>query len=306
MIVLHAFIRYIAAPVLITNAILYTLAFCLPSSLANGHPKRLATFFARAFAFIWSLLLCAAYGIIISLVLRFIGKPGLAQWAVARAFKYVMFLSTGVWITIEDEFGGLKTRPMVLIGNHQTELDILFLGHLFPPYTSVTAKASLKWTPMLGQFMWASKTIFIDRANSKSARAAFDGAAKEIKSSYQSVYIFVEGTRSYSVEPTLLPFKKGAFHLAIQAQVPLVPVVCENYAHILVMKGGWKKWKFESGTIRVKVLEKVETKGLDATAVDRLLEEIRERMLSTIVQLGRERAQTQSHIAMAANGKKYL
>ena len=44
-----------------------------------------------------------------------------------------------------------------------------------------------------------------------------------------SLWVFPEGTRSSKPEPTLLPFKKGAFHLAVQAQVPIVPVVCENY-----------------------------------------------------------------------------
>jgi len=305
MTVLHAFLKYIVYPILITQTILYAFAFLLPTSLGSGHPRRLANFFARAFAFIWSLLLCAAYGFTCAILFRLVGKPGLAQWATARAFKYVMLVSTGVWMTLEDEGGELGTRPVVLVGNHQTELDILFLGHLFPRYTSVTSKASLKWTPILGQFMWASKTIFIDRANSKSARAAFDGAAKEMKSSRQSVYIFVEGTRSYSLTPTLLPFKKGAFHLAVQAQVPVVPAVCENYSHVLVMKGGWKKWRFESGTIRIKVLKKVETKGLDAGAVDGIVTDVRSRMLNTIEEMGRTRAaESKGPVAMKANGKE--
>jgi lysophosphatidate acyltransferase len=152
--------------------------------------------------------------------------------------------------------------------------------------------------------VWASKTVFIDRANSKSARAAFDGAAKEMRTSRQSVFIFAEGTRSYSPTPMLLPFKKGAFHLAVQAQVPVVPAVCENYAHVLVMKGGWRKWRFVPGVIRVKVLRKVETKGLDAAAVDGIVADVRGRMLSTIEEMGRERAQKGKPLAVKANGKE--
>jgi lysophosphatidate acyltransferase len=151
--------------------------------------------------------------------------------------------------------------------------------------------------------VWASKTIFIDRANAKSARQAFDAAAKEMKTSRQTVFIFVEGTRSYSLTPTLLPFKKGAFHLAVQAQVPVVPAVCENYAHVLVMKGGWRKWKFVPGTIRVRVLRKVETKGLDASAVDGIVQDVRGRMLDSIEELGRLRVASSTPMAVKANGK---
>jgi hypothetical protein len=72
---------------------------------------------------------------------------------------------------------------------------------------------------------------------------------------------------------------------------------------VLVLKGGWKKWKFERGLIRVKVLSKVETKGLDAGAVDQIAKDVRERMLTTIEQMGRERAALGTPMAMKANGK---
>lgn len=96
--------------------------------------------------------------------------------------------------------------------------------------------------------MALSKTVFIDRGNSKNARAAFQGAATTMKTERQSVYIFPEGTRSYSSEPDLLPFKKGAFHLAVQAQVPIVPVVVANYSNLLHVQTK----RFTSGLIPVK------------------------------------------------------
>ena len=103
----------------------------------------------------------------------------------------------------------------------------------------------------------------------------------------------------------LLPFKKGAFHLAIQAQVPVVPVVCENYAHVLIMKGGWKQWRFESGVVRIRVLKKAETKGLEAAGVDGIIADVRGRMLSTIEEMGRERkAKLSGPMGVKANGKE--
>jgi lysophosphatidate acyltransferase len=156
-----------------------------------------------------------------------------------------------VTFVIEDPNNYLNgTRPAVIIGNHQTELDVLMLGCVFPKWCSVTAKKSLKNWPFLGWFMSLSGTVFIDRANSSSARNAMSSAANEIKNAKQSVYMFPEGTRSYSKEPMLLPFKKGAFHLALQAGVPIVPVVVANYSDVLFVQG----YKFRSGTILCKGL----------------------------------------------------
>ena len=78
--------------------------------------------------------------------------------------------------------------------------------------------------------MSLSNTVFIDRANRTTALAAFDSAATQMRAQRQSVFIFPEGTRSYAEHPSLLPFKKGGFHLAIKAQVPVVAIVCGCYS----------------------------------------------------------------------------
>jgi lysophosphatidate acyltransferase len=220
-----------------------TLVFFMLSSRIPA-----AGFFARLLASYISLLIASSYGVIASIFLRAVGYGRISQWATARCFKYVMWFTTGTTFTIEDPNDWLNTtRPAVFIGNHQTELDVLMLGCIFPKYCSITAKKSLKKTPFLGWFMTLSGSVFIDRTNSNDARAAMAGAANEITRKRQSVYMFPEGTRSYSKEPMLLPFKKGAFHLAVQAGVPIVPVIAANYSDVLYVKG----WTFKSGTIPV-------------------------------------------------------
>ncbi|KAJ2989734.1 hypothetical protein NUW58_g3319 [Xylaria curta] len=248
--------------------------------LSTVVPK--AAFVARALASYIALIICAAYGVIASIVLRILGRERIAQWAVARAFKYVMALLTGITFEVEDPNKYLETvRPAVFIGNHQTELDVLMLGCMFPKYCSVTAKKNLKSIPILGWFMTLSGTIFIDRASSKNARDAMAGAAEEIQRRKQSVYMFPEGTRSYAKEPGLLPFKKGAFHLAVQAGVPIVPVIAANYSHILHIKS----LAFNGGKIPVKVLDPIPTTGLTAEDVDELTRSTRELMLQEITRL---------------------
>ncbi len=208
-----------------------------------------AGFVARGLAAYISLIICASYGIVVSVILRVAGRGQIAQWATARAFKYIMGKTTGVTFEVIDPKGILDTvRPAVFIGNHQTELDVLMLGCMFPKYCSVTAKKSLKNVPFLGQFMTLSGTVFIDRKNSQSARDVMAGAARQMTERKQSVYMFPEGTRSYAKEPELLPFKKGAFHLAVQAGVPIVPVVVANYSHVLY----FKELVFRSGRVPVK------------------------------------------------------
>ena len=129
--------------------------------------------------------------------------------------------------------------------------------------------------------MALSGTVFIDRANRNSAIQAFDRAAEEMRKARQSVFIFPEGTRSNARGPVLKGFKKGAFHLAVRAQVPIVPVVCGNYWGVLSLEEG----RFRGGRIPVKVLEPVETKGLGTADVERLTNEMREKMLRELVAL---------------------
>lgn len=159
-----------------------------------------------------------------------------------------MYYTTGVRFEIVEGEEHLSTRPCVLIGNHQSELDVLLLGTIFPQYCAVTAKSSLKRVPFLGWFMALSGTVFIDRSDRQSAVKAFEGAAEEMRRERQSVFIFPEGTRSYAAGPELGAFKKGAFHLAVQAGVPVVPVVCANYWGVLSVR----ERRFRGGRIPVK------------------------------------------------------
>ena len=130
--------------------------------------------------------------------------------------------------------------------------------------------------------MALSGTVFIDRKNSTSARAAFEGAATEMQTHKQSVFIFPEGTRSYAKGPEMGGFKKGAFHLAVQAQCPVLPVVCANYWGLL----GGRERRFRPGSVPVRVLEPVRTEGLGTGDVDMLCERVRGMMMRALEEVG--------------------
>lgn len=139
--------------ILLTATTVITLTVHLLLFLSRALKQPALEFYARSIASFAALFICATYGTVASACLNVVGYGGLGQWTTARAFKYTMLLFTGVWFEIEDEGDWLNTtRPAVFVGNHQTELDVLFLGHMFPKYCSVTAKKSLKYTPFLGWF----------------------------------------------------------------------------------------------------------------------------------------------------------
>ena len=120
------------------------------------------------------------------------------------------------------------------------------LFRVFPKCASILAKKELQWTPLLGQFMTAAGAIFVDRGNNARAVRSLTAAGETMRSRNQSIWIFPEGTRSMREHNDMLPFKKGAFHLAVNAQVPIIPIVVENYWNL------FHKGTFESGVIKVK------------------------------------------------------
>src|SRR4051794_17589912 len=98
-----------------------------------------------------------------------------------------------------------------------------------------------------------------------------------------SLWLFPEGTRARLTTADLLPFKKGAFHLAVKAQAPIVPVVVGNYTKIY----NSKKHIFSAGRMRVRILPPIETKGLTGSHedVEALLNTTREAMLKALKEI---------------------
>lgn len=120
----------------------------------------------------------------------------------------------------------------------------------------------------------------IDRKNSKDAVKMMHHVGEDMKRKGVSLWIFPEGTRSSRADNDLLPFKKGAFHLSVQANVPIVPVVCENYHRLFD-----GKTRLERGTLKVKVLPPISTEGLTTDDVPELAERVRKIMLEALKEI---------------------
>jgi putative phosphoserine phosphatase/1-acylglycerol-3-phosphate O-acyltransferase len=141
--------------------------------------------------------------------------------------------AAGIQLAIKGEEHLWASRPAVFILNHQSNADFLIAIKLIRKDARAVAKKELESVPILGQMMAASGTIFLDRTDKDKAIESLKPAVDSLKEG-TSVVIFPEGTRSYDY--TLGSFKKGAFHMAMQAGVPLIPIILKN-AHDAMPRG---------------------------------------------------------------------
>lgn len=240
-------------------------------------------FYTKSLVFGILIILCASYGVVASIFLRIIGKPQYSQYTVARAFYYSFSSILGIKIKINNEKYLQESKPGMFISNHQSALDILVLGKVFYPGFTVTAKKVLKYFPFLGWFMLASGTFFIDRSRGEKARKVLDKALKSVKKNKAGLFMFPEGTRSATTNLDMLPFKKGAFHLAQQAKIPIIPIVVSNYSNIFHSASR----TFNTGEIIIDVLPPVPTTDIETKEdVDQLVIDVRTSMVNQLKKLG--------------------
>ncbi|MFY8274278.1 1-acylglycerol-3-phosphate O-acyltransferase [Pseudoalteromonas sp. SSDWG2] len=152
----------------------------------------------------------------------------------------------GVKVVLEKDESIVSGEPAVYIANHQNNYDIFFLPTALQTNTVSLGKKSLKWIPFFGQLYWLSGNILIDRSNRKKAMATINKTTEKLKQGGLSLWMFPEGTRSYG--RGLLPFKTGAFHTAVNANIPVIPVVMSN-THKSIKLNRW-----DNGTIYIKML----------------------------------------------------
>jgi len=164
-------------------------------------------------------------------------------------------------------------NPCVVISNHQTSIDGVIVVKTARNGTAPLSKKILLYVPIFGQVCWLCGTVFINRKKGKSAVEIMKKVGHEMKEKMTTLWIFPEGTRYQ--RDTVMSFKKGAFHLAIQAQVPIVPVVVGNYRNVIDREN----LMFEGGPIRVICLDPISTVGLTSDDVDTLIEKTRNIML---------------------------
>ncbi|MDQ3266637.1 MAG: 1-acyl-sn-glycerol-3-phosphate acyltransferase [Myxococcota bacterium] len=200
---------------------------------------------------------------------------GLVLWAVTTPFdpdrrilhRFICAWTFGylrlnpLWEVKVEGRQYLPSGPAVLVANHQSMADVVAVMGLAHPYKYVS-KASLFSLPLVGWMMTLLQYIRLERGSTRSTQRMMESCQAWLRRG-MPILIFPEGT--YSEGKRLLPFKRGAFQLAIDQQVPLVPVVIEGTTGLIEGDGPWLSPRCR---IRIRVQPPVEVGDLGVNTVE--------------------------------------
>lgn len=189
-----------------------------------------------------------------------------------------------VSVTVQDESGMRDDAGYVVVTNHASYFDIVVLFMALPIVPGFIAKKELAKVPFLAQALDLGGHVLIDRGNRSRAKASLDQAARQVRAG-RTVLVFPEGTRSKTGR--IEKFKLGAFHLALAAGVPIVPVGIAGSRDVMPGEG-----LIYPGTVRVRI-------GAPITAADVAAEAKRTTEPKALAEAARARVSELSGIQLA-------
>jgi putative phosphoserine phosphatase/1-acylglycerol-3-phosphate O-acyltransferase len=214
---------------------------------------------------------------------------GLPIWALSGSKRDALNFSMSVFadvasaliglnLTIKGEHHLWSHRPAVFLFNHQSNVDMVIIARLLRRDISGVGKKEIGDIPLIGRILEFAGVVLIDRKDTEKAIETMGTLVDTMRIEGKSVCMSPEGTRS--VTPKLAPFKKGAFHLAIQAGVPIVPIVIQNSSDIMP-KGDMI---YRPATVEVEVLPPVDTSAWSADTIEEHVASVRNLYLEALGQ----------------------
>jgi len=164
------------------------------------------------------------------------GNAVVTCWAAQRLWASVLLPLCGVRVRVREDATLDWELPHVVCANHASLFDILVLVRVVPvPFRFVAKRELLKW-PVIGWVLRPGGQIVIDRArHDEAVRAIARAGQRRIRG---QVIFFVEGTRTRT--GALLPFRKGAFHFALEQQLPILPTAVRGSYSVLAKLPWWR------------------------------------------------------------------
>lgn len=213
---------------------------------------------------------------------------GLGLGALNGSREQVVELTTGIGADLGLAVAGVEVdvvegsehlwahRPCVFVFNHQSKLDPVVVMKLLRRRWTGVAKKEARNIPGFGQLFQLAGVAFVDRGNTEQAKAVLAPAVRKVRDEGFSLALSPEGTRTPT--PRLAPFKKGAFHIAMQAGVPMVPVVLRGAGDVM-----WRGAQtIRPGVIEVVVHPPVATDDWSVATIDDHVREVRDLFVDTL------------------------
>ncbi len=190
-----------------------------------------------------------------------------SRW-IARLWCRTLVIAAGVHIEMEGRENFDPNSAYVIVGNHQSHMDIPVIVTSIPVHFTFVAKKELFKIPIFGWAMQAVGIIKIDRGRHEKAVAALRKSEETLRREKLSLFAFPEGTRSS--DGRMRRFKKGIFILAINVGLPVLPVSITG-THAILPK---KSLRIRPGKVFIKVHPPVSTVGYSFESKDELIAKV--------------------------------
>uniref|UniRef100_A0A8R1Y3L0 1-acyl-sn-glycerol-3-phosphate acyltransferase n=2 Tax=Onchocerca TaxID=6281 RepID=A0A8R1Y3L0_ONCVO len=203
-------------------------------------------------------------------------------------FNFYYFLSrwTNIQVVVRNGEVLQKSGSCVFICNHQSSIDFVVLSHFWPSKCTVMIKKSLKYVPFFNFAAFLSRAVFVDRFNREKAVQSLKECTEKVMRQKLSVFIFPEGTRNHG--DGMIEFKKGAFNLAVFAQIPIIPIVISSYKQFYNKD---MRYFADSGYVIVEIMDPIQTAGKTIQDVPALVDVIRTKMIDTFSKISKQAAE---------------
>jgi 1-acyl-sn-glycerol-3-phosphate acyltransferase len=222
-------------------------------------------------------ILATLVGAIIAVPLALLVSPRLANLYVAVPWCHVLSIFVPVRVEVEGMEHVDPEQSYVVVANHQSQFDIPVIYGYCGLDLRWVMKAELRKVPFVAAGCRAIGHIFVNRSDPEQARTAINNAVARLKPG-TGLLFFAEGTRSRSGR--LLNFKKGAFRVAIDQQMPILPMTVVGTREVMPADS----IRIRPGTVRLRIHPPVSTEGLRVADLGRLRDSVRETIGSGLVQ----------------------